>query len=244
MNFIKLKLLLLLIFSIGIFNFSNAMTIEKVNHKPWDNLLQKHVDNLGNVNYKGFLKDRQELKKYLDHLSQNPVKESWSKNEKLAYYINAYNAFTVELILENYPVKSIKDIRRPWGQKFIKLGDETLSLNDIEHNILRNMNEPRIHFAINCASVSCPKLYNKAFVADKLEAQLEKVTREFINSAENKISENELQLSNIFKWYENDYLIDGIRSLAHYVSQYTDVKINPNAKVSFLDYNWDLNEKK
>jgi hypothetical protein len=220
------------------------MTIEKVNHKPWDNLLQKHVDNLGNVNYKGFLKDRQELKKYLDHLSQNPVKESWSKNEKLAYYINAYNAFTVELILENYPVKSIKDIRRPWGQKFIKLGDETLSLNDIEHNILRNMNEPRIHFAINCASVSCPKLYNKAFVADKLEAQLEKVTREFINSAENKISENELQLSNIFKWYENDYLIDGIRSLAHYVSQYTDVKINPNAKVSFLDYNWDLNEKK
>lgn len=216
---------------------------EKPDHSLWGELLQKHVANNGNVNYKGFLKDRQELKKYLNHLSQNPPKENWSKNEKLAFYINAYNAFTVELIIENYPIKSIKDIRNPWGQNFIQLGDESISLNDIEHNILRKMNEPRIHFAINCASVSCPKLHNKPFTAEQLDKQLDQVTRAFINSSENTISENELQLSNIFKWYEKDYLVNGIRSLAHYVSQYTDVKINPNAKVNFLDYNWDLNEK-
>lgn len=223
---------------------STSVEQPPVNDSIWDNLLQKHVDKQGNVNYKGFLKDRTQLKKYLNQLSDNPPQTSWSRNETLAYYINVYNAFTVELILENYPVKSIKDIRRPWGRKFFKLGDTRYSLNNIEHDILRKMDEPRIHFAINCASVSCPKLYNKAFTASKLEEQLDTLTRYFINSSENKISENELQLSNIFKWYEKDYLIDGIQSLAQYVIQYTDVKINPNAKVSFLDYNWDLNEKK
>ncbi len=224
---------------------SFAYSIEqKLDHSLWNELLEKHVDTKGNVDYKGFLNDREKLKKYLDHFSQNPPSENESKNARLAYYINAYNAFTVELILENYPVKSIKDIRNPWGQNFIKLGNETISLNDIEHNILRKMNEPRIHFAINCASVSCPKLYNKAFTANQLEAQLDKVTRAFINSTENNISENELGLSKIFKWYEKDYLVNGIQSLAHFVSQYTDVKINPNAKVHFLDYNWDLNENK
>lgn len=232
--------LIFVIVSICSFAYSNQ---QKSDDSLWNELLKKHVDTHGNVDYKGFLNDRVELKKYLNHLSQNPPSENESKNKRLAYYINAYNAFTVDLILENYPVKSIKDIRNPWGQNFIKLGEENLSLNDIEHNILRNMNEPRIHFAINCASVSCPKLYNKAFTAEKLEAQLDKVTREFINSSENNISENELQLSNIFKWYKKDYLVNGIRSLAHYVSQFTDVKINPNAKVRFLDYNWDLNEK-
>jgi hypothetical protein len=235
------KALIILIVSMCSFAYSNA---QKLDHSLWNELLQKHVDKQGNVNYKGFLKDRVQLKKYLNQLSDNPPQPNWSRNETLAYYINVYNAFTVELILENYPVKSIKDINRPWGRKFFKLGDTNYSLNNIEHDILRSMDEPRIHFAINCASVSCPKLHNKAFTAAKLEAQLDKLTREFINSSENKISENELQLSNIFKWYEKDYLINGIQSLAHYVSQYTDVKINPNAKVTFLDYNWDLNEKK
>lgn len=223
--------------------FSGTYSQKQVNHTTWTELLQKHVDNQGNVNYKGFLKDRTQLKNYLKQLSDNPPHSSWSRNETLAYYINVYNAFTVELILENYPLKSIKDINRPWGRKFFKLGDQNYSLNNIEHDILRKMGEPRIHFAINCASVSCPKLYNKAFTSDQLENQLEKLTREFINSSENKISKNELQLSNIFKWYEKDYLINGIQSLAHYVSQYTNEKINPNAKVSFLDYNWNLNEK-
>ncbi len=234
-------LLTVLLVSFSVFGYSSQKTLD---HKLWNQLLQKHVDNKGNVDYKGFLKDRKQLKKYLDHLSQNPPKKSWSKNEKLSYYINAYNAFTVELILENYPVKSIKDIRRPWKIKFIQIGDQTLSLDDIEHNILRDMNEPRIHFAINCASVSCPILHNEAFIPSKLEQQLELVTKNFINSSENIITENELQLSKIFQWYEKDYLVDGISSLAHYVSQYSDVKINPNARVRFLDYNWDLNEKK
>lgn len=233
--------LIVFLISLCSFAYSNE---QKLDHSLWNELLQKHVDNTGKVDYKGFLKDRDQLKKYLNQLSDHPPQSNWSRNETMAYYINVYNAYTVELILENYPVKSIKDINRPWGRKFFSIGDQKYSLNDIEHNILRKMNEPRIHFAINCASVSCPKLYNKAFTATKLEAQLDKLTREFINSPENNISENELQLSNIFKWYESDYLVNGIHSLPQYVSQYTDVKINPNAKVSFLDYNWDLNEKK
>ena len=142
-------------------------TIETVkspfNHSLWNDLLQKHVSVQGNVNYKGFKLDYSDLERYLQSLSDNIPNKSWSKAEKLSYWINAYNAYTIKLIIDKYPLKSIKDINRPWDQRFIKLGEKIYTLNDIEHEILRKMNEPRIHFAIVCASISCPKLQNEAF---------------------------------------------------------------------------------
>ncbi|MEX0997890.1 MAG: DUF547 domain-containing protein [Flavobacteriaceae bacterium] len=227
-------------------NLSSTTANSEVNldHSQWDALLKKHVDTQGNVDYKGFQKDREALTKYLNYLSENKPTKKWSVQEQLAYYINAYNAFTVELILENYPLESIKDINSPWFKPFVPIGDVMISLGGIENSILRKMNEPRIHFAINCASISCPKLHNEAFTASKINEQLDLVTKNFINSSENQISENELKLSKIFEWYEKDYLVNDISSLAEYVNQYTDVKVNPNAKISFLDYDWSLNEKK
>lgn len=210
-------------------------------HSEWDELLKRHVDDAGNVNYKKFKNDMAALEAYLDYLSRNAPVDPTDKNEKLAYYINLYNAATVKLILDNYPLKSIKDITSPWDKKWVQVGDEVLSLGQIEHKILRKMNDPRIHFAINCASYSCPKLVNEAFTASEMESQLQEATTDFINDpGRNQITPSRLALSNIFKWYKKDFTDNG--SLVDYINPYTQTSIEENAKIDFLEYDWGLND--
>ncbi|MEP1486962.1 MAG: DUF547 domain-containing protein [Algibacter sp.] len=216
-------------------------TLETFNHSSWNTLLKKYVSNTGHVNYKGFKTNRNDLLNYITSLSKNTPTASWSKEEKLAYWINAYNAMTVDLILRHYPVKSIKDIKNPWDQRFWKLGDKWYNLNEIEHDILRKMNEPRIHFGIVCASFSCPKLLNEAFTASNLEDQLTEVTKGFLADSErNIISENNIQISKIFNWFAKDFKQNG--SLIDFLNQYSTIKISAKAKKTFKDYNWGLNE--
>ncbi|MFB9057438.1 DUF547 domain-containing protein [Mariniflexile ostreae] len=211
------------------------------NHDIWNELLKKHVSNDGHVNYKGFMADKQKLLNYIAALAGNTPNNSWTKEEKLAYWINAYNALTIDLIIRHYPIKSIKDIDKPWDQDLWTLGNTSYSLGHIEHEILRNMNEPRIHFAIVCASFSCPKLQNYAFTASKLNAQLTHVTKEFLNDeARNSISENSLELSKIFQWFSKDFKQNG--SLIDFLNKYSDITISQHAKKRFKDYNWDLND--
>lgn len=207
-------------------------------HTLWQFLLQQHVNDEGQVDYQGFLKNRQILESYLNILEGNQPTSKWPKNEQLAYYINLYNAHTVLLILDNYPTESIKKIKNPWGQKLIPLHDDTISLGDLEHNILRKMGEPRIHFAINCASASCPKLSNKAYLANGLDNQLNKATKSFIASERNQISEGQLNLSKIFKWYKKDFLDGDIRT---FIKNYSKIDISANADIDYLDYDWSLN---
>ncbi|WP_378186404.1 DUF547 domain-containing protein [Aquimarina sp. W85] len=214
----------------------------KIDHSSWDRILKIYVYPNGDVNYKGLKKNRVILQRYLEYLSRMNPNKNWSKQELLAFYINLYNAYTIDLIVENYPVSSIKDIRGAWTKDIVPLGNKMLSLSKIEHEILRKMNEPRIHFAINCASVSCPKLLNEAFTASKINKQLDKATREFINSDKNIITANSLQLSSIFDWYKKDYLINGNRSIIDFINPYTTVPISTTAKIRFLKYNWSLNE--
>ncbi|QXP50600.1 DUF547 domain-containing protein [Cellulophaga sp. HaHa_2_95] len=241
-----MKVFSLILFALVSFNFtsaSNTAPNNKPNHAEWNRLLGKYVDQKGNVNYKGFKKDALALSTYLEGLAKNAPTDQWSKDEKLAYYINLYNAATVKLILDNYPVKSIKDIKGPWDQEWVKIGNKTYSLGNIEHKILRKMNEPRIHFAINCASYSCPKLVNTAYLPATMEAQLQKATFSFINdTTRNNISENELQLSNIFKWYKSDFTTTV--SLQEYLKPYSKIAISTDAKVKYNDYDWSLNEIK
>ncbi len=215
--------------------------IEAFDHSIFNNLLQKHVTATGNVDYKGFKRDYNALKNYINLLGTHQPTESWNNSDKLAYWINAYNAMTIDLINRNYPVKSINDIDKPWEQRLWKLGKKWYNLNEIEHQILRKMNEPRIHFAIVCASFSCPKLQNKVFRASSLEEQLTNATKEFLSdSNRNNLSENSLKLSKIFKWFAKDFKQNG--SLIDFLNQYADIKISNNAKKSFKDYNWDLND--
>ena len=222
---------------------TTANSAETIDHSAWDALLKKHVNAAGMVDYKGFKQDRAKLDAYLQELSGYKPSNDWSVQELLAYYINLYNAYTVNLILDNYPVKSIKDINGAWTKAIVPVGDRKLSLGGIENGVLRKMNEPRIHFAINCASMSCPKLLNEAYTAGKINEQLDNVTREFINSDKNDIAANNPKLSSIFDWYQKDFISKKTPTVIDYINQYSNTKINADATLTYKDYNWNLNEQ-
>lgn len=225
---------------------------EPISHSVWDKLLKKHVSKTGDVDYAGFKKDQKELKKYLDLVEKNAPAKSWSKDEQLAYWINAYNAFTVQLILDNADKKitSIKDIgskikipfvNTPWDVKFINIGGEKMDLNNIEHGIIRKQfKEPRIHFALVCAAKSCPPLRNEAFMADKLDKQLQDQGETFMNDAsKNKITENSAQVTKILDWYGKDFN----KPIPEIINDFSKTKVKKDVKVTYMDYNWALNGK-
>lgn len=210
-------------------------------HQAWDDLLKKYVTSSGRVNYAGIKKDLSKLNGYLQDLQNNPPQNDWPKNKAMAYWINAYNTFTVKLIVDNYPVASITKLEggKPWDKKWIKIGDKTYSLNNIENDILRpKYKDARIHFAVNCAAKSCPPLLNQAWTADNLNNNFEKQAKSFINNPSfNKISDSKIQVSKIFEWYASDF-----GNLIEFLNKYAATKIDGKAKVEYLEYNWDLNE--
>ena len=224
-----------------------------VSHAIWDKLLKSHVNKEGFVDYKGFIRDSTKLNEYLALLSAaNPKADNWSREEQMAFWINAYNAFTVKLIVDNYPVNSIKDIKKGiafvnsvWDIQFIKIGGDTYDLNNIEHGILRSkFKDARIHAAINCASYSCPALRDEAYTADKLDKQLTDAMRKFVNDpARNKVSAKKAEISEIFKWFRKDFTRDA-GSIRGFLNKYADKKLDANGKISHMDYNWKLNESK
>ena len=250
------------IFLVFLFTSPMACTAQKTfskmadkapSHTAWTMLLEKYVDTNGNVDYKGFKGDGLKLDAYLNSLEANaPNPKKWSTEEQLAYWINAYNAYTIKLIVDNYPVKSIKDIggsipfvNSPWDIKFIEISGDKLDLNNIEHGILRKyFKEPRIHFAVNCASYSCPKLRNEAYEASKLDAQLTDQAKDFLaDTKKNKIGDGKsVQLSKLFSWFSGDFKQNG-KSVNDFINKYSPVKIKPGADINYLDYNWQLNGK-
>ena len=227
-----------------------GFTQEHLKHESWTKLLAEYVSDEGNVNYAGIKKEEAKLDAYLKVLSENHPKDSWDKDDQLAFWINAYNAFTVKLIVKNYPVKSIKDLGGPiykvntaWDIKFIKIGEETYDLNNIEHDIIRkDFEEPRIHFAVNCASVSCPRLRNEAYVGSKLDKQLDDQAKTFINDkSKNDIQAKTAKLSKIFRWFKGDFE-KGKQTVEEFINKYSKVKITKKTEIDFNDYLWDLNE--
>ena len=219
----------------------------KPDHDTWSVLLALYVDTEGSVNYEGFQRDVLQLDMYLEDLSSNPPGRTWTEAEELAYWINAYNAFTIKLILDHYPLESIKDIadglpmiNSPWDIKFFTIGGVEMDLNTIEHEILRKkFDEPRIHFAINCASVSCPKLRNEAYTAYQLEQQLEEQTLDFLNNSnKNRFTEEEIYLSSIFDWFNSDFTDQG--DLLGFVKQYRP-SLDKDLPIKYLQYDWGLN---
>ena len=232
-------------------DFSNKSQLPS--HQLLDSLLTIHVENNGKVDYQGFIKDSVHFGRYLEQLKLNPPDtNTWSREEQMAYWINAYNAFTIKLIIDNYPVKSIKDLNPTisvpfvnsiWDVKFIDLGGKKFSLNNIEHDILRgHFKDARIHFAINCASISCPRLLNKAYFADSLDQVLDKQAVDFINDkTKNEISIEHIKVSKIFLWFSGDFKKNG--TLIDFLNRYADVQIKKTAEVDYMAYNWLLNSK-
>lgn len=250
--------------------WSSGLFAQSVDHSIWNQLLQNHVEVLNNgsvtqVDYDGLLSEHQKLKQYLDSLSQVTQRQfdGLSKQDQLALLINAYNAWTVELILTEYPdVESIRDLgslfRSPWKKKFIPFMGETISLDNIEHGLIREpgkYNDPRIHFAVNCASIGCPALRAEAYSGDQLNLQLEDATENFLQDRErNRLVGDELQVSSIFKWYREDFEKGwlGFDSLLAFFAEYSDnlgLKekqkvdlVSGKIDIGFLDYNWQLNK--
>lgn len=255
--------------SLILFFVSPWLQASGVSHTHWNDLLKTHVTATADghstqVNYAAFKKQRSELKAYLKTLSalSQGQFDALPKNEQLAFLINAYNAWTVELILTKYPdLTSIKDLgslfSSPWKKSFIPLLGKTVSLDDIEHGLIRGSGryqEPRIHFAVNCASIGCPSLRAEAYSGDKLESQLEDQTRRFLaDTSRNRFNKGTMELSSIFKWYREDFETGWRKaeSLPAFLALYSDVlSLSPKAEkqlrsgdidIDFLDYDWNLN---
>ncbi|MFL0062895.1 DUF547 domain-containing protein [Tenacibaculum maritimum] len=210
-------------------------------------LLKTYVDAKGNIDYKGLRKNSALLDLYLGHLEKTVPGRKWSSNKAKAFWINAYNAYSIKIILDSYPLKTVTAIKRKgknaWKIPFAIIGKKTYSLDYIEHKILRRWHDdPRIHVAINAASVSGPRFVNFAFTAKNIEGELEKLMSEFINDpAKNKITLEKIEVSKVFEWYQEDFTSQN--SLVDYINKYSKTKVNDNATVTYLEYDWNLNGK-
>ena len=244
------KLILLPLFLLSLSCSHTPAQGPVVSHEIWDGLVKKYVQSDGFVNYKGFGKDSAALNQYLSILSSTHPGSNWTREEQMAFWINAYNAFTVKLIVDNYPMSSIKDIKSGipfvntvWDIKFINLMGNEYDLNNIEHGILRKQfKDARIHAALNCASWSCPALRGEAYVASRLDSQLDDAMRRFVNDPlRNRVSAQNAELSQIFNWYSGDFLEEA-GSLQAYINRYAKVKLGSKGKITYLGYDWRLNE--
>jgi hypothetical protein len=241
-------------------------------HAAWSALLKKHVmlapgGNASRLRYAGILAEGKSLRAYLDSLSAvtEPDYRSWTKAQQLAFLINTYNAFTVELILSKYPdLNSIKDLgsllQSPWKRRFFTLLGKERALDDLEHGLIRApgvFDEPRIHVALVCASIGCPMLRNEAYVAERLEAQLEDGMRRFFSDRTRNrydAADNTLRVSKLFDWYGKDFAqgYAGFTSLTATFARYADLLAeSPEARASirrgdyrleYMSYDWKLND--
>jgi len=210
-------------------------------HSILDQILILNVTPEGKVNYEGMIRDRSLFYTYFKSLSDNPPTDRWSRNETLAYWINAYNAIALKMVIDNYPIKSINDVENPWKRKFLTIKNKQYSLDDIEHNIIRKFNDPRIHFVINCAANSSPKLMNMAYTSANIIYALEKSAVDFINDpTKNIISEKEIRISQIFDWYKEDF---NNGEVVQFINQYAKIKINHIPTDGYLNYDWSLNKQ-
>jgi hypothetical protein len=241
-----------------IFAFSFSSNVEAFDFSDWDVLVKKYVSTktldgvpLNAVDYAGLKKDSG-FSGLVSRLESYPLENLKSSESKLTFWINVYNILAAKMITDNYPIKSIKDVgsffKPVWKRPAGKVGGKERTLNDIEHEILRKMDEPRIHVAIVCASVSCPDLRPEAYTAESLNAQLDDQMKKFLDSQEKgmKLDEkkNKVYLSSIFKWFAEDFESRG--GVLKYIGQYVspeDKKILSRSKIktSYLDYNWKIN---
>lgn len=242
------------IFIITVFTLaSNSIFSFDHSHSTFDSVLKKYVKN-GDVAYSLLKKDRSTLDQYLSSLSKITKAEynSFSKEQKLAFLINSYNAFTIQLVINNYPISSIKNVKKdflvftPWKHKFFILLEEKRHLDWIEHDKLRiDFEEPRIHFAIVCASKGCPILISEAYTPEKLDSQLKNSMESFLKvESKNRYdaSKGILYISPIFQWFEKDFTKKV--SLLEFIGFGMNKTIPKNTKVEYTPYDWSLNDLK
>ncbi len=229
---------------LALFHFNHAHANEL--HTPYDNILKTYVKN-GKVDYAALKMQRKPLDDYLNEMAKvtTGIFDAWNKDDRLAYLINLYNAATLQLIIDNYPVKSIKDIgslfSSPWDKKFVRLWGKNVSLDNIEHDIIRKeYYEPRIHLALVCAAKSCPHLRSEAYKGHILSKQLDQQGVQFFASPQGlrvDDAKKVVYLSSILKWYKEDFA-----SVSDFAQKYSKKKFD-GYYVDWLKYDWSLNDK-
>ncbi len=239
---------------------AKAVPLDRVDHATWDRLLQKYVDRDGMVDYaawKASESDLAALKQYLATLSAADANARTTKQGKLAFWINAYNALTVQGILDVYPTSSIRNHTAKlvgyniWDDLLLPVGDNKYSLNQMEHEILRKLGEPRVHFAIVCASVGCPRLLNEAYTPERLKSQLTDNTGDFFARRRNFQVDpggRKVRVSSILDWFGEDFgptPQKGLAGLAQYMPDEASRRLvaSQGFSVSYLNYDWSLNEQ-
>ena len=235
--------------------------VERIDHSAWNALLGKYVDEAGTVDYaawKASAADQAALDTYLAHLSSAEFARDSDRAAQLAYWINAYNAVTIKGILREYPTTSIRNHTAKvlgyniWKDLKLAVAGSSYSLEQIEHEILRKMGEPRIHFAIVCASIGCPRLLNEAYEAKKLDAQLTANTKAFFadrSKFQYDPSSGKFSVSPILKWFAEDFGRDQaaqLRTIAPYLADASArdaAARGSSTRVAYLDYDWGLNDR-
>lgn len=239
---------------------AERVAIGKIKHDSFDKLLKKYVDKDGMVNYKAWhasSADRAKLTNYIESLSRADIEQQAERNDKLAFWINAYNAVTVEGILRVYPTTSIRNHTSEtvgynlWKHLMLVVDDKQINLNDIEHKVLRKMSEPRIHFAIVCASIGCPRLMNEAYVGKTLEKQLVTNTKDFFSRSRNlqfDSGRNVLRMNQILSWFGSDFgnsSFEQLRAVLPYFPDQIRTAIGQRqVAVEYQEYDWNLNAQK
>jgi len=233
---------------------------ERIDHSMWDKLLQKYVDAAGLVDYaawKASAADMQALENYLDHLSTASFSQQTGRNARLAFWINAYNAVTIKGILREYPTTSIRKHTAKvvgyniWKDLKLLVGGRPYSLDQMEHEILRKMNEPRIHFAIVCAALGCPRLLNEAYTPEKLDEQLDANARAFFADPKKfryDAEQRTIDVSAILDWFGEDFGSNQAERLERIAPHLPDAAARHlakrgNVRVRFLEYDWGLNDQ-
>lgn len=230
-----------------------------VDHAVWDRLLRAYVkpnaDGVTRFDYAGLqARDRPALDSYIAGLSATPV-SALNRPEQFAYWVNFYNALTIQVVLDRYPVDSILDIKispgffsiGPWGKKLVTVEGEQLSLDDIEHRILRPIwQDPRIHYGVNCASIGCPNLIPQAYTADQIDRLLTENAIAYVNHPRGaELRNGELTLSNIYDWFQEDFGNSETGVISHlreYAAPELKEQLRFVLEVSDYDYDWSLNE--
>ena len=237
----------------------DANSTHAIDHSTWDGLLGRYVlvqqAGVNRFNYDEVTtSDRSQLQSYIAAMSATPISE-YNRDEQLAFWINLYNALTVEIILQHYPVDSIREISYslfssgPWREKLIKVEGEALTLDDIEHRILRPIwKDPRIHYAVNCAAIGCPSLQATAYKANNTDAMLDQAAREFINHPRAvSVNYGELRVSRIYDWFEQDFGGNDAGVIAH-LNQYADANLqdslNGRNRIGQYHFDWTINDPK
>ncbi len=238
-----MKLLKAPYFIVAFLLFNTSYAQEKVDHSAWDQILILNVLDNGMVDYEGVTRDVSVFYEYFRYLCKISPQDNWSNEEKLAYWLNVYNATAMKMIIDEYPITSINDIENPWKRKAFKTQGVRYSLDDIEHSILRKFDDPRIHFLLNCGSLSSPRLWNRAYTSMNILDALDDRTKEFINDPQrNQITSSMVKISQLFEWYKDDFESNNI-SVVDFINQYATVKIKKIPRNAYITYDWSLNKK-